>query len=691
MKQNIALETPLEEVKKLNKRHRAALERLGLQTIKDALFYFPFRYDDFSTITPINELALGETNTIRGTIEEIYNEKTRKKYLTITKAIVEDETGAIEAVWFRQPYLEKYLQPGVEVTLSGKVEVGFKGNLQIKTPVYEIIKEDTFHTGRIVPIYSETSGITTKFLRRLIKPLLKLARDLDDPLPEDVKKKHALLSLEDAIRNIHFPESNELREAARKRISFDEMFILQLANKKKYLRFQKDKSFPIKYDNDITTNFLETLPFELTNDQKKAAWQIFQDMEKDRPMNRLLEGDVGSGKTLVANLALLQVVKKGYQGLMLAPTEILAKQHFSTITKYLDDSIAIALLTRSQAEMNTTEETTREKIEEKISSGEIDIAIGTHTLIGTDIKTKNCALAIIDEQHRFGVKQRAKLRKTNIEKIVPHFLSMTATPIPRTLALSVYGDLDLSIIQEMPKNRKPIKTRLVDGSRRDEAYEYIRKKVVAGDQVFVVCPLIEESDKLGVKSATEEYEKLNEEIFPELTIGLLHGKLNKDHKERVMTEFSDGDTHILVSTSVIEVGIDVPNATIMMIEGAERFGLAQLHQFRGRVGRGDKQSYCFLFTDSNSDTSYERLTALEKTNSGFELAQTDLETRGPGEVYGIRQSGLPDLKMASLIDFVLVETTRQAAEEVLQKDPTLKKHPKIKKALQAFEQTVHFE
>lgn len=686
-----SLETQLEEARKLNKRHKAALERLEIQTIKDLLFHFPSRYDDFSTITPISETRVNETNTIKGEIIEIQNKKTRKRYLTITQATVSDESGSIEAVWFRQPFLEKYLTPGTIVTLSGKVEHGFSGALQIKTPVYEIIKEDGIHTGRITPVYPETAGITSKWLRRQIANFMKLSAEITDPLPEEILKKNKLPNIETAIRNIHFPSNHTELQNARYRFAFQEMFLLQLLNKKKYINFKQDKAYPIPYENKVTLDFLKTLPFELTSDQKKASWHIFKDLEKNTPMNRLLEGDVGSGKTLVATLALLHVVKNNYQGMLLAPTEILAKQHFETLKKHLGEQYSICLLTRSQHQRTDKSNSSIDQTIEDIGSGEIAIIIGTHTLLNEKIKTKNCALAIIDEQHRFGVKQRARVKKCNKGKTAPHFLSMTATPIPRTLALSLYGDLDLSIIKEMPKNRKPIKTHLVNPQKRTDAYEYIRKKVAEGDQVFVVCPLIEESDKLGVKSATEEFEKLNEHIFPEIPVGLLHGKMKKDEKENIMKHFSQNKMSILVSTSVVEVGIDVPNATIMMIEGAERFGLAQLHQFRGRVGRGEKQSFCFLFSDSRSEKTFERLDALTKTNSGFDLAQKDLETRGPGEVYGVRQSGLPDLKMASLTDFALVETTRQQAEKLLSSDVDLKKYPKLKKALQAFEQTTHFE
>ncbi|NQV13789.1 MAG: ATP-dependent DNA helicase RecG [Parcubacteria group bacterium] len=686
------INTPLTKVRKIDRKRQAALKKLGLVTIQDLLFYFPKRYDDFSVITPINKLRLDERATIRGQIKAISTNRTPRRRMMITEAVVSDDSGSIKVVWFNQPYVERSLPVGVYAVLHGKIEMGYQTKWQLTSPVFERYKEDAVHTGRLVPVYAETAGLTSRWLRFVLKPLLKKVSEIEDWLPSETKESQDLIDLTEAIKQIHFPASREAMQAARRRLSFDELFLIQLNSLLKKAAWQKHKSYAIKFDEPLVKKFVGKLPFTLTGAQKIATWEILQDLEKSEPMNRLLEGDVGSGKTVVAAIAALQAVKAGQQVALMVPTEILAGQHFTSLGKLLQPfRVKVGIFTRSKISASGTEISKSEMVK-LIKAGKLDLTIGTHALIQEKVKFKNLALAIIDEQHRFGVEQRAKLKKIDQQpQTAPHLLSMTATPIPRTLALGIYGDLDLSVIDELPPGRQQILTKLVAPYNRDKAYDFIRTKVREGRQVFVVCPLIEESDKLGVKSATEEYNKLSRKIFPELKIGLLHGRLKKEEKEQVMGDFVAGKLDILVSTSVIEVGIDVPNATIMMIEGAERFGLAQLHQFRGRVGRGEQQSYCFLFTEAGGERVQERLGAIVECHDGFKLAEKDLDMRGPGEVYGLQQSGLPDLRMASLTDYELIKEAKQEAEKLLDKGGDLDKHRELTKRLAEFAETVHLE
>ncbi|MFH1188127.1 MAG: ATP-dependent DNA helicase RecG, partial [bacterium] len=576
---------------------------------------------------------------------------------------------------------------------------------------------ETVTTARLVPVYSLTNNVTQKQIRFLIKQILKLTEEVEDWLPDKVKDDLDLMNISDALYQIHFPNNKQSLEAARKRLKFDEHFFIQLQSQFIKLEIEQNKAQAIKFKEQETKDFVNSLPFTLTNDQKKAAWEILQDIEKDSPMNRLLEGNVGSGKTVVAAMALLNVFLNNFQAVFMAPTEILASQHFKSISELLDDyDVKIGLLTRSNFLVNNDEpspspsagggsvepspspsaggETSNSPLRKgglikMIENGEIDIIIGTHALIQEKVNFKNLALAIIDEQHRFGVEQRHALnKKDGLKKTMPHFLSMTATPIPRSLSLALYGDLDLSIIREMPKNRKAVITKVVSAENRDKAYQFISDQVKQGRQIFVVCPLIDPSDKLGYKSASSEYEKLNKKIFPDLKIGLLHGRLKKEEKEKVMKDFLDNKINILVSTSVIEVGIDIPNATIMMIEGAERFGLAQLHQFRGRVGRSNHQSYCLLFTELSGQKIQERLNCLVSCNDGFELAERDLELRGPGEVYGIRQSGTPEFKIASFSDVEIIKLAKSEAQGIIGE---IGEHALLKNKLEEYNREVHME
>ncbi|MEK9171029.1 MAG: ATP-dependent DNA helicase RecG, partial [Patescibacteria group bacterium] len=493
-----------------------------------------------------------------------------------------------------------------------------------------------------------------------------------------------------ALSQIHFPETVEKAETARRRFAFEELFILQLFMGLERLKLQKQVAAVLRFDEKMIKKFVNKLPFKLTDGQKKAAWQIIQDIGKSKPMNRLLEGDVGSGKTIVAALAAYLAALNGYQAAFMAPTEILSRQHYEKISQLFEKfKISIGLLTSSEARIGG-EKIGKKEFFKEVKNGNIKIIVGTHSLIQKNVFFNNLALVIIDEQHRFGVNQRAALAD-RYKETIPHLLSMSATPIPRTLGLTIWGDLDLSLIKELPKGRKNIITKIVPPSKRDWAYEFIKSEIKKDRQVFVVCPLIEESEKLSAKAVKKEYERLQEKVFPGLKIGLLHGRLRPKEKERIMSEFLNKNLDILITTSIVEVGVDIPNATVMMIEGADRFGLASLYQFRGRVGRSEHQSYCFLLTDSVSGKTNQRLKAIESAQSGFDLAERDLEIRGPGDFIGVRQSGLPDLAIASLTDLKLIEETREAAKKILTEDPNLKNYPLLAGRISEFQTQVHFE
>ena len=622
-------------------------------------------------------------------------------------------------MWFNQPYIDKSLKEDDFVCLAGKVSLG-KGGLYLNNPAYEKINEVTdnhslTHTGRIVPVYSETRGVTSRWLRYIIKPLLaNFYNKVPEILPEEILKKHKFLPIQKALWQAHFPDSFEYADAAKARFAFENLFLLQLSILKERAKLMQKTAPACPMDAKLMREFTKSLPFQLTDSQKQCSYQILKDLEKPAPMSRLLEGDVGSGKTVVATMAALSAVKNGHQVAFMAPTEILASQHFKGISKMLEKfDVAIGYLSGKESfryKAGKIEEVKKKDLLLDLEFGQIPMVIGTHSLIQKTVKFSKLALVIVDEQHRFGVAQRAELTKNS--RLVPHLLSMTATPIPRTLALTVYGDLDLSLIKEMPKDRKKTKTVIVDPSERKTAYDFIRKEVKEGKGVFVICPKIESGSlklEAGMttgsfvpqnyslisgnetKSVTQEYEKLSKEIFPDLRITMMHGKMKPKEKERIMLDFKKGEIDVLVSTSVVEVGVDVPRATVMMIEGAERFGLAQLHQFRGRVGRSDMQSYCFLFTTDPSQLNRKRLKALVDSHNGFELAQKDLEIRGPGQLYGSQQWGIPDVAMEGILNIFLVEKTRAAAKEMLEKDPELKNHLLLKERVKHFEKKIHFE
>lgn len=891
------------------------LKKLGVATVRDLLFYFPFRYDDFSKVTPIAELRAGFSANVVGQIDLLQNKRSPRRRMNITEALITDGTGAnghlplLKVIWFNQPFIARILKVGDWVSLAGKVEDDY-GGLAMMSPIYEKVNPPTplyqggkykspyppllkgvnakynppsppyqggggaIHTQGLVPNYHLTANLTHKQVRFLIKQVINLASQVADYLPDQTKRSAKLISLGQAIRKIHFPEDSLEIKKARERLAFDELFLIQLQSQLTKKSLALSRALAIKFHEPETKKFVAWLPFKLTDAQRKAAWEILRDLTNDRPMSRLLEGDVGSGKTIVAIIVMLNVALNKKQAVFMAPTEILARQHYETACRLLKNfDVKVGLVTRSQARTNAdssgltrtktqtdadweTGGTSKNKIKKQDIIDNSDIIIGTHALIQEEIKFKNLALAIIDEQHRFGVEQRAMLStRTNADssgltptntngnevsegllydeltykirgaifnvkkelglghkekiyqnalgqefnklgikfekeksisikygnkkigiyrpdfivenKIIlelkklpfigkfekdqiwhylkgseyrlallvnfgqddvemkriiydltrlhksaisprqsafsPHLLSMTATPIPRSLALALYGDLALSVIDQMPKERKKIITKVVPEEKRQAAYEFIRGQIRGGRQVFVICPLIDPSDKLGVKSVEEEYKKLDKIVFPEMAMGKLHGRLKPAEKEKIMQEFLAGKIKIIVATSVVEVGVDAPNASVMMIEGADRFGLAQLHQFRGRVGRSAHQSYCFLFTSSSRQTNLlwfingstektlKRLEALVKYDNGFELAKMDLKFRGPGEVYGTEQKGFPELKIASLFDYALMKQARDQAVKLLEFDPSLDRWPALKEKLGEWEAKVHLE
>ncbi|MBA4320948.1 MAG: DNA helicase RecG, partial [Flavobacterium sp.] len=652
----LTLETDIIKINRIGESTAKRLKKLGIKTARDLLFYFPFRYDDFSQSTPINKLQTGISANVVGQIELIQNKRSKNKRMYITEALINDGANSLKAVWFNQPFIVNNLHNNDKVSLAGKVEDEY-GCLVMISPVYEKINNPptplykggaqppyppcqggnstqggklnsnqgggAIHTQGLVPNYHLTANITQKQIRFLIKQIIGLAEQLDDWLPVEIKKELKMLNLDQAISRIHFPKNNLSITQAHQRLAFDELFLIQLQSQLTKIELNKSKAVVIDFHEKETKDFVDQLPFKLTNAQRKSAWEIIKDIGKHKPMARLLEGEVGSGKTLVACIAMLNVALSGKQAVLMVPTEILARQHYETICKlFANFNIKAGLVTRSQRQIFNFQFSifNKNKIKNQDIINNANIIIGTHALIQEKIKFKNLAMAIIDEQHRFGVEQRAKLLlRINADEygLMPHLLSMTATPIPRSLALALYGDLDLSIINELPKNRKKIITQVVPEDKRLKAYEFIREQIKQGRQAFVICPLIDLSDKLGVKSVEDEYVKLDKTIFPDIAIGRLHGRLKSIEKEKIMQDFLDNKIKILVSTSVVEVGVDVPNATIMMIEGADRFGLAQIHQFRGRVGRSNWLSYCFLFTDSQVNKTLERLAALVKYNNGF--------------------------------------------------------------------------
>jgi ATP-dependent DNA helicase RecG len=671
----LSLSTPIESLPMIGPTYAKRLKKLEIASLEDLLYHFPHRHEDSSTILPIAALRADMQATIKGTVVSATNVFTARGK-KLQKAIIADKSDQIEVVWFNQPYLIATLNKAHQIQLSGKVSF-FGSKLSMTSPSYEIIKEEgsdsTIHTGGLIPIYPETYGVSSKWLRSRINPLVKhLDQIVIDWLPQEIKKSQSLIDLPTAISFIHFPQNDQQLEQARKRLAFDELFLLQLASqKRKHLWQTKSLSHPLSIDQEKILDLISQLPFTLTKAQNRSIKEILSDLSQKTPMNRLLQGDVGSGKTVVAALGIYATHLNNLSSIFLAPTEILANQHFNTLKTILNPlGIKIKLVTGSTKTLKTSNK-----------EGVADVYIGTHALLHREIPD-NVGLLIVDEQHRFGVEQRALLLKGNK---TPHLLSMTATPIPRTVALTAYGELDLSVIDEMPVGRINVKTWIVPSAKREAAYQWTENLIKKDKiQAFVVCPLIQESQSerfLEVKSVETEFENLLK-VFPKLKLDLLHGRMKSAQKEQVITKFKQKKTDILVSTPVIEVGIDIPNANIMIIEAAERFGLAALHQLRGRIGRGDKQSYCLLFTSSNSSQDSKRLAALKNHHSGFALAEIDLELRGPGEMYGLRQHGFASLKIASFSDESLIKTTHQIAKKIIATDPNLLKFKSLDQKLE---------
>ncbi len=694
----ITPDTPIEQMPKVARAIVPALKRLGIHTIYNLLTYVPSRYEDFSNKKKIIDIVSEEIITIQGVIRSISRIRTKTSSAMLIYASIADDTGIVKAIWFNQPYLLRTLSVGDTINLSGKAELRGNG-MTLINPSYEKISPQALaqgsmpiHTGRLVPVYPETRGITSRWLRYLISFCIALREQMEDPLPSDIRKEFNILELKDAVLFLHAPRSQDDMRRAMARFEFEQLLIIQIYSLHKRAMVKQHHASCIVADVNLIKQFVASLPFPLTDAQRRSIWEIIKDMEKPVPMNRLLEGDVGSGKTVVAAAALLLTARAGKRACVLAPTELLAKQHAHTLEKILKPfDIRVAIYTASE-----------KRILPKSS-----VFVGTHALLQKNIRISNLALVIVDEQHRFGVDQRAALlRHHETQTEQAHFLSMTATPIPRTLALTIYGDLDISVLDEMPKNRKPVITRVVNLDARGEAYEFIRQEMKQGQQVFVVCPRIEVPDntdmpKTGkkiqasliaaeVKTVITEHEKLAHVVFPDFRVGMLHGKMKPKEKSLIMNDFRDNKIDILVATSVIEVGVDVPNAMVMMIEGAEHFGLAQLHQFRGRVGRADKQSYCFLFPSERGMAAH-RLDALVQTKNGFDLAEIDLKLRGPGEFLGTKQWGISFIGMSALAKPHLVRDVRKAAQDILKKDPDLRAHRLIQEKISAMGQMVHDE
>ncbi|MDP3727717.1 MAG: ATP-dependent DNA helicase RecG, partial [bacterium] len=658
-------------------------------------------------------------------------EKTWRKKLRIAEGLVRDDTGTLGVVWFNQPYIASLLKPGMRVRLSGKVTRG-KGGLVLANPLFEpVISAGSEHLDRpggLLPVYPETYGISSRWFRYQIERLLRDAGRLPETLPREIIERYRLPGFSRALRVIHFPKTPGEAEAARKRFAFEEIFLIQLGRQRERARIRRERSIRMEADAELLQRFTASLPFPLTGAQEKAIGQILHDFKEPHPMARLLEGDVGSGKTLVAAACALAAAAAGYQIAYMAPTEILARQHFDEFIKRLAPfKIRIGLLTGSEGRKfpskvnpKTSTHIAKSQLLRWCLSGDIQILIGTHALVEERVKFKKLALAVVDEQHRFGVHQRRAVTlkgepRALAKGVRPHFLSMSATPIPRTLALTLYGDLDLTVLDEMPPGRKPVETRIIAPREREKTYDFIREEVRRGGQVFVICPRIEDpkdtkaargveesleplrpksQQKLEwseVKSVKAEYKKLSQEIFPDLRVGMVHGKLLPKEKEAVMKKFKSHELDILVSTSVIEVGVDVPNASVMMIEGGERFGLAQLHQFRGRVGRGTRKSYCFVFTTSQDHAASRRLKALQEVKTGFELAEYDLQFRGPGELSGTRQWGISDVGMEALKNIKMVEAARSEAQAMIADDPELERYPDLRERISAMGAAAHFE
>ncbi len=717
--------SPLEAVPGIGRSNAMAFKRLGLRTVEDMLYHFPHRYDDYTSQKRIADLTIGAVETVVAEISDVrkFGTRTGRSGVEIQ---VSDSSGTLKVVFFGSHWLANQFTIGRMIVLSGKV-TAYMGLRQMSSPDWEpYASDELIHTGRLVPVHPLTKGLHERNARKIIKYVVdQVAPSLPDYLPATVRQRANLITLTTAIAQMHFPDNKEMLEKARRRLGFDEFLFIQLGVVQRKLLWQGERGYPLEISAEVHAELLSHLPFDLTGAQARALEEIFADLRRPVPMARLLQGDVGSGKTVVAAAALLQAIANGFQGALMAPTEILAEQHYKGLRKLLSkvrvprtrkqeaaqasadwkaevDPEQVARLQEIKRLLGMTEEDDmggegvrvalltgslgakeKRRVLEGIASGDIDLVIGTHALITEGVQFNSLGLVCIDEQHRFGVEQRQRLKDKGFN---PHMLVMTATPIPRTLTLTIYGDLDTSVLDELPPGRQEIRTKWITRAERDKAYRHMRKEISKGRQAFVICPLVEESEKIDLPSAEEMHIKLQSEIFPDLRVGLIHGRLLPREKDEVMIAFRDREFDILVATAVVEVGIDVPNATTIMIEGAERFGLAQLHQFRGRVGRGIHQSYCILVSDIENEVTKQRLEAMEQTTDGFKLAEIDLQLRGPGEFFGKRQSGTPDLKVAQLADTRLLHAAHLEAKKILAEDAQLarEEHALLRAKVQAF-------
>ena len=673
------LDAPVDQLPEIGSKYSKLLAKVGVKTIRDLLLTLPFGWETYGDPVTVANLTPGMQATVVGTVASIHVKVTKYKKLRLTEAMIRDDDGAgLRVAWFNNPWVVKRLARGDRVAVAGVPKSTYGGMFEMQNPHYERLDGNEAvqptRIGGMMPKYHLVEGLSSRRVARWVESALPLAEQLEDIIPEDVRERHHLIDVADAVRRGHKPETDRDFDEARRRMAFAELFELQAAFAIMRANIAAEPATPIPYRQDVGDAFKAGLGFELTEAQRKATRDAFRDMQKAVPMNRLLNGDVGSGKTAVAAACVAMAHASGMQAVVMAPTEILARQHLRRFRAYLEHSfpdLTVELLVSSQSAPE------RRRVRMSAASAHCALVVGTHALIEDDVELANLGLAVVDEQHRFGTRQRELLRAKGRGR--PHFLAMTATPIPRTLALAVYGEMAVSVIDQMPPGRKSVATEVVDPDHRDRAYDLVRREVAAGRQAFVICPLIEKSETLAVRSATAETERLRQEVFTDLKLDLIHGKLKE--KEEVMRRFVAGEIQVLVATAVVEVGVDVPNASVMMIEGAERFGLAQLHQFRGRVGRGAAQSYCLLLSDDPSDAARERLALVARIQNGFELASEDMRIRGMGELMGPRQHGISDVAMEALEQPELLSEVRQEAERILESDPGFANHAVLKAAI----------
>ena len=660
------LVSPLEKVKGVGVKTAEQFALAGLYSADDLINFLPRTHEDFSEVVKISDIHPGKA-TIKARCEKVSTRPVRRG-LRLTTAVLADNSGKLQAVWFNQPYRETQLKSGDEFYFSGEFEFNYN-RYQLTNPSAEKVSEMPVQTDRLLPVYRAIRGLKSQVVRKILAELRPLMTMLSETLPENIVRSEKLMSRSDAMLGMHFPKTSDDIKKARERLAFEELFQLLLASQLNKQENAKLIGWHIPFDQPVVASFVKELPFELTGAQRRAAWEVIQDFEKKTPMNRLLQGDVGAGKTVVAGLAARQAAHAGFQTAFMAPTEILASQHAETLRKMLGPfGLTVGLLTGS------VKGTARQTLYEQIKNGSVDVVVGTHALIQQGVAFHKLGFVVIDEQHRFGVQQRQELLKKS--EYMPHLLAMTATPIPRSLALTVYGELDVSILNELPRNRKPIKTKIWSPNSRPQLYDMIDIEIANGRQAYVICSLIDDNPDNEIKSVEVEYKRLQNSIFKHRKIGLLHGKLKSDEKDAVMSKFAAGELHILVSTTVVEVGVDVPNATIMMIEDADRFGLSQLHQLRGRVGRSSHQSYCYLVTSDSSKPS-ERLRHIERSNDGFYLAEVDLQLRGPGEIYGRSQHGALNLQIATLSDTKLIARAQKQAKLFVERGEDLLQYKQL--------------